>query len=292
MSTVDLVEITLSVLGLIATVLQMMGYSFHNLVYTKGPSRFHKRAVSRTKRMFLVLLIVLLLASLTWSLVDHAVWMVVYQYYPELLKGIGRTLGVSALAILFGTLIGSVCAYIVTAEQRSAWQTVVAAMLEGSIYFLLALPVIIVIFCVYYYSGRMDTLWVVATAALAINLSPFVAKILIGSIRSISKEQIDAARAFGYSDWDIARYFKINYVVSVSLQSLLVEYYTTIKLSSLTAYIGFREVWHLSQDIIKETQDPVTAYIVLALCYVVIVAPIALFADHLERSSRAKRHEA
>jgi ABC-type amino acid transport system permease subunit len=279
--------IVVHVIGITVALLEMMGYRIHVRTGDRSAPRFQKRPVSRLRRFVLVLLTVILVSSLTWLLTASTVWNVVYQYFPELLGGVARTIGVSLLAIFFGTLMGALCAYVITSEATGWWATPIIAVLESAIYLLLALPVIIVIFIIYY-SNRLDKLWIVATMALAVNLSPFVAKILAGSIRSISRDQIDAARAFGYSDWQVTRYFKIKYVIAISAQSLLVEYYTTIKLSSLTAYIGFREVLHVSQDIIKDTQDPVTAYIILAFCYIAIVTPLALVADHLERISRAK----
>lgn len=291
--TFELLGLIIGVLSLALSLLQLhlMGYSLVPFRRTATATTV-RRPWARAKLVLLIFAIVASLLLITWRLLGDTVRATIIRYLPELRMGIARTLAVSAVAILLGTLVGGAVAYVVTSNDRSRWLAAVRGLLEYSIYVMLALPVIVVIYIVYYSMGRVDALWMVATLALAINLSPFVAKILIGSIRSIPRQQIEAARAFGYKDRDIARFFKIRYVVAVSAQSLLVEYYTTIKLSSLTAAIGYAEVLHVSQDIIKETQDPVTAYIVLALCYTAIVMPLAVFADYLERSSRAKRHEA
>jgi polar amino acid transport system permease protein len=129
----------------------------------------------------------------------------------------------------------------------------------------------------------MNSFFWASVIALSINLSPFVAKIISASIRNISQEQIDSATVFGYSLKQINWYFKFGFVVRTSLQPLLVEYYTTIKLSSFAGIIGLGEIYHVSQDIIKETQDPITSYIILASCYVIIVTPFAVLADFLEQ---------
>jgi ABC-type amino acid transport system permease subunit len=269
--------------GIVSVLLRLAGYSPLDLFRRRGD--LTKRPVSTATRLAYASLLVVATSLLTWLIAGDGVWSVVRQNYPLLLAGIGKTLAVSLLAIFFGTLLGSFAAYILTKESHSPWLTAAKVLIESSVYLLLALPAILIIFLTYYgWSIRWNALWFIATVALAVNLSPFVAKIVAGSLNSISKEQIAAARAFGYSEWQIFKFFKVKYVILTSAQSLLVEYYTTIKLSSLTAYIGFGEVLHASQDIIKETQDPVTAYAVLALCYAAIVLPVALVADHFNRN--------
>ena len=118
---------------------------------------------------------------------------------------------------------------------------------------------------------------------MSINLLPFVAKIITGSIREIHQDQLNSAIAFGYSPWQVTRYFKLGFVIRHSFQPLLVQYYTTIKLSSFAGLIGLTEIYHASQEIIKETQDPTTSYFVLASAYVIIVTPFAILADYFER---------
>ena len=161
------------------------------------------------------------------------------------------------------------------------FSTLIDSPIMSLIYVLLGIPALVLLY-VTYYSGIQSIFWA-AVIALSINLSPFVAKIVSASIRNISPEQIDSAIAFGYSPRQITKYFKIGFVIRTSLQPLLVEYYTTIKLSSFAGLIGLAEIYHASQEIIKETQDPITSYIVLAGCYVLIVTPFAILADYLEQ---------
>jgi ABC-type amino acid transport system permease subunit len=68
-----------------------------------------------------------------------------------------------------------------------------------------------------------------------------------------------------------------------SLQPLLVQWFTTIKLSSLASVIGVTEVLHRSQQVIRETYQTELSYTILVLCYVLIVIPVALLADRYER---------
>lgn len=205
----------------------------------------------------------------------------VRAYWRILEKGIWLTIAVSLISILCGSVIGTLAALVITRRKGVLFSTLIDSPIMSVIYVLLGIPALVLLYLTYY-SGMQSIFWS-AVIALSINLSPFVAKIVSASIRNISQEQIDSAIAFGYSPRQITKYFKIGFVLRTSLQPLLVEYYTTIKLSSFAGLIGLAEIYHASQEMIKETQDPITSYIVLAGCYVLIVTPFAILADYLEQ---------
>lgn len=206
---------------------------------------------------------------------------IIRKYWSLIETGVILTIMVSVLSIILGTVAGVVIALIIAWKKSVLISTLLDSPVMSSIYVLLGVPALILLYLTYYL-GIQSIFWA-AVIALSINLTPFVAKIVAESIRNISQEQIDSATAFGYSPLQIALYFKIGFVIRHSLQPLLVEYYTTIKLSSFAGLIGLTEIYHASQEIIKETQDPVTSYIVLASAYVIIVTPLAIIADYLER---------
>jgi ABC-type amino acid transport system permease subunit len=199
----------------------------------------------------------------------------------ELLRGVVVTFQVSILAIFFGTILGVLASLFLTRKKNNQFLTLFDSAITAFVYILLSVPALVLLF-ISHYSGIIDSVFWASVIALSINLFPFVTKIVTASINNISQEQIDAATAFGYNNRQITSYFKISFVVRSSLQSLLVEYYTTIKLSSLAGYIGLIETFHVSQDIIKDTQDPISGYIILSICYFILVAPIAVYADYRE----------
>lgn len=201
--------------------------------------------------------------------------------------GIKCTFLVSIVSIVCGSTVGILGALVITRKKGNIFLTLIDSSIMSVIYILLGIPALVLLYLIYY-SGINISVFTASAIALSINLSPFVAKIVAASIRNISQEQIDSATAFGYSQKQITRYFKIGFVVRNSIQSLLVEYYTTIKLSSLAGLISLVEIYHVSQDIIKDTQDPISSYIILSICYIIIVTPIAVLVDYLENRWRSK----
>lgn len=202
-------------------------------------------------------------------------------YSSLIWTGIILTFLVSLLSIVFGTIGGVVLALVIAKRKTTALSMVVDSPTLSFIYVLLGIPALVLLYLTYY-SGVHSIFWS-AVIALSINLLPFVAKIITGSIREIHQDQLNSAIAFGYSPWQVTRYFKLGFVIRHSFQPLLVQYYTTIKLSSFAGLIGLTEIYHASQEIIKETQDPTTSYFVLASAYVIIVTPFAILADYFER---------
>lgn len=208
------------------------------------------------------------------------VFELIHENYLAIFDGIKCTFLISSFSIFFGSLIGIIAALLITQKKTYLFSITIDSAIMSLIYILLGIPALVLLYLTYY-GLNLLSFWA-SIVALSINLSPFVAKIVIASIMNISQEHIDSAHMFGYSPRQITRYFKIDFVVRNSLQPLLVEYYTTIKLSSFAGLIGLWEIYHVSQDINKETQNPIASYIILAICYVLIVTPFAVLADFLE----------
>ena len=241
------------------------------------------------KAIVVPLLILIICVPIVIYYTAHSkAYIIARNHWGELKDGLWMTIRVSVASILFGTGLGILSALFITRGGKRNSNTLYGSGVRGIVYILLSVPALVLLYIVYFFS-HINSVLVVSILALSINLTPFVGKIVANSIDNISEDQINAATAFGYSRWQIAMNFKIGYVLRNSLQPLLVEYYTTIKFSSLAGFIGLTESFHVSQDIIKETQDPISGYIILTCCYIILVMPLAIIADHFERKWKSKQ---
>ncbi len=276
-------DITLSLVS-ISVELLVIAFAVHH-IYSDWKKSKNSSGDFDEKLSFKIYLLSLIIISggtlVILQFKNPKVFELIYANSNIILWGIYYTVLVSLCSIFFGSLIGTIAALLIAQKKTYSLSIIVNSSLMALIYILLGIPALVLLYLTYY-SNPARAFLGASIIALSINLSPFVAKIVLASIRNISQEHIDSALAFGYSPWQITRYFKINFVIRNSLQPLLVEYYTTIKLSSFAGLIGLSEIYHVSQDLIKETQDPMTAYIILAICYVFIVTPFAILADFLE----------
>jgi len=270
---------------LLVVELTVIGLTVYHLISPRRKARKEESAEKPYQPSFV--LIIATLATLAVVLVGLMIQfnprpLETIRTYASLIKtGIILTFLVSLLSIVFGTIGGVVLALLIAKRKRTALSMIVDSPTLSLIYVLLGIPALVLLYLTYY-SGVHSIFWS-AVIALSINLLPFVAKIITGSIREINQDQLNSAIAFGYTPWQVIRYFKLGFVIRHSFQPLLVQYYTTIKLSSFAGLIGLTEIYHASQEIIKETQDPATSYFVLASAYVIIVTPFAILADYFER---------
>lgn len=211
------------------------------------------------------------------------------KYLPAFTSGIFYTLLVSFFAIILGTALGALMALILASGRQSIGTKTLKFFVRIYIYSFLAIPALVLIIMFYYnsYISYLNSV-VASILALGLNLSPFAAKVIYSGIRNIPPTYLKAAKAFGYNNRQIILKFKLPLVKQNSMQPLLVQWFTTVKLSSLASVIGVTEVLHRSQQIIRETYRTELAYVVLIFCYVIIVIPISLIADHLEKVAKER----
>lgn len=214
-------------------------------------------------------------------------WGVVLQ---SIGAAVWMTLRLSGVAIAGGTLLGVALALVLASRRMTLWFRFVRTLTHGYVYVLLAIPALVLIVMLHY-NGYVTLRSAVVTAAvaLALNLSPFVAKIVAEAIAAIPKEQILAAEAAGYSSWRIAYQFKFKLTLRNSGEALLVQWITTVKLSSLASVIGVTEILHTTQQIIRQTYLTEIGYISMAVAYLSIVFPLAFAWDRI--AARLRRTE-
>lgn len=194
------------------------------------------------------------------------------EYYAAFLEGILNTIFISAVSIFIGTLIAIVIAQVVTANSEKTIFKTLKTILNLYIQLFLAVPALVLIVFIYYGSIGFNLNAVLSSIiALSINLSPFAAKIIISAINNIEEEYIETAISFGYSEIDILRKFKIPIIYKYSIAPLLVQWITTIKLSSLSSVIGVSEILFQSGAVITETYKTETVYLITIICYLVII---------------------
>lgn len=212
------------------------------------------------------------------------------EYSKAFLWGIACTIGVSAGAIAIGTILGVLIGIFISRAHTSALARFVAGASRAYVYSALAVPALALILIVYY--NRYTTYLTATTAAilaLALNLAPFIAKIVSAAIQNIDPKYLEAAEAFGFSARQIDRRFRLPLASRGSMQPVIVEWITTIKLSSLASIIGVTEILYQSQQVIRETYLTGEVYAVLVFCYMCIVIPLSLIGDYYDYLSKRDR---
>lgn len=214
------------------------------------------------------------------------------DYFPAFSSGLINTFLISAISIFWGTILGMLLGLVLASKRNTVKIKLLRFVLKGYVYTFLAIPALVLII-ILYYNNILSYLNSVAAAiiALSLNLSPFAAKIIASGINNIPEKYINAARVLGYNSKQIVFKFKIPMIKRNSLQPLLVQWFTTVKLSSLASVIGVTEALHRSQQVIRETYQTESAYIILVICYMFIVVPISITADYYDKKFNISRSQ-
>lgn len=192
------------------------------------------------------------------------------------------TIGLSLSVIIVGSILGGALVSGLKSRVRLA-RVVCRAYVDVA----RAIPALVLIGTLYFCLPIVLNIRVTAVQstfiALTLNLAPFVAECIRGGIESIPTSQYESACVMGFDGWRRTRYIIGPQVIRRVLPSLVGEYATTLKLTSLAATIGVPEIWHVTSQVITATSLPLEARIVGASLYVVITLPllwISLVLEH------------
>ncbi len=162
------------------------------------------------------------------SIID--VWL---EYYPIFLKGALGTLEFAAIAVFFGTLIGTLIAIMHLSKfQVLQWiAKIYTTVLRGT-------PLLVQMYMAYFFIPMAFPVLdlpkeVCVVLSMVLNSSAYVSEIIRGGILSVDKGQTEAARSLGMSASHCMTKIILPQAVKAILPSLAGEYIAMIKETSL-----------------------------------------------------------
>ena len=109
-----------------------------------------------------------------------------------------------------------------------------------------------------------------AVIALSIYTSAFIAEDIRSGVRSIPKEQMEAARSSGFSYLRSMRYIILPQAVRLTIPPLINQFLNLMKNSSLAMTIGVVELTYQARQVESYTFRGFEAFTAATLVYVVI----------------------
>lgn len=216
----------------------------------------------------------------------------VWEYRWVLGESIWVTLQISLAAILLGTLIGIVMGCIRHYANPRSLMFPLWATATSYVYLFLSIPALVFMLWLYYclpLFGIQISAYQTAILALGLNLSPFAAEIFRSGLANIPQGELGAAQAIGYTRLQTVSLFMVPQIFRNSVPPMMNQYYTTIKLSSLASIIGVFEIVNTSQEVINSTYRTLEVYTAVALCYAIIIVPLAVISKQYEKRVLIKR---
>lgn len=210
------------------------------------------------------------------------------SYWEVIFKGLGVTLALSALSIVFTTLLGTLLGVVLSRPNK--------LVKSASILFVDAIrsiPLLVLILFVYYLFPalgftKVPAFWT-ALVAIVVNHSAFFGDIVRGSLEGVPKGLMLSARSLGFSKKDALKRILLPEVYRETFPAITLLYISIIKMTSLASVIAVYEVTHVGNWIISYTYKPLEVYTLIAALYLIIVMPLTLLSRKIEKSAYFKR---
>ena len=203
-----------------------------------------------------------------------------FNILPTLLVGAKMTIQLTAVSVLFGTIIGLFVGIARVSRNRLIrWlATAYVEVIRGT-------PLLVQLYIVYF--GLVNVLdlgqyWS-AILAFSINSGGYVAEIVRGGIQSIDKGQMEAARSLGMTYGQAMRYIILPQAVKRILPPLGNEFIILMKDSSLVSIIALEELTRKGQIILTRNYKAFETYGAVAIVYLVMTLALSQLVRYMER---------
>ena len=204
------------------------------------------------------------------------------KYYPVYLSGIWGTLWISAVTVLFGTVLGMLVALLRMSKARvlNLLADVYVEILRGTpvllqlYFFWLGLPKLLPL-------ELTDTQCIVV--ALVINASAYISEIIRAGINAVDKGQWEAARSIGLSNVHVMTHVILPQAVKNILPALCNEFISTVKGTSLASVFFVGELMTAYKTVQSATFLALQSLIIVGVIYFVLNFILSRLLKVLER---------
>lgn len=201
-------------------------------------------------------------------------WNVIFENYGVFLEGARRTLYLSALGVVFGTLIGMFIGLLRSQKPTNWLLRALYSIASFYVELMRGTPFIVQLYLVYYGAPMLFGInipeWPAGIAAISLNSGAYVSEIFRAGIQSIDKGQMEAGRSLGLTWWQSMRQIILPQAVRRSLPPLGNEFITLIKESSIVSVIGIQELTFKGNIVKSATYAPFEAMLAVAVLYLIM----------------------
>ena len=203
-----------------------------------------------------------------------------------LTQGLGVTIGLflatSLIGVLVGVLWGVIRFYRVPVLMQII--TFVSEILKNS-------PVLVQLFLVFFgFPGLLKINVTPVTAALitlSLNTAAFVYVIAVSAIESIGRDQVEAARVFGLTRWQVLRHVIAPQAAAFSIGPLTALLVNQLQVTSLISVIGVMDLAKIGANLNLRTLKPFIVWTAVGILYYIAAKLVAMLGSAIEKRLRA-----
>ena len=210
-----------------------------------------------------------------------------FNYLLYLLKGMGWTLVLSALAFVLGGFGGALVMFarISRIAFVRAFAIVYIQIIQGT-------PLLIVLFVVYFglsIIGIELPPLVAAGISLMIYCSAFLGEIWRGCVEAVPRTQSEASECLAMSRWQSLIFVILPQAVRIATPSTVGFMVQVVKGTSLASVVGFVELTRAAQILNNSIFEPFLVFGIAGFFYFSICYPLSAWSRALERKLNVGR---
>jgi polar amino acid transport system permease protein len=262
-----------------------------------GTGAIHSVPVRHPGQAIAGVLILLALGSLMWSVItnDNIRWEIVFENLTgaTVLRGLGVTLLLTAIAMLMGLALG-----VVLAIARLSKNRVMQAVSSGYIWFFRGTPLLVQLllwFNLALFFPRLGfgdfsvdtnviiTAFGAAILGLGLNEGAYMAEIVRGGIQSVNRGQIEAASALGMRQRHVTWRIVLPQAMRVIIPPIGNNLITMLKMTSLVSVIAVPDLLNRAQAISAKNFYVFELLIVATLWYLLMTTIFTILQMQLEK---------
>ena len=205
-----------------------------------------------------------------------------WSYRSLILIGLGVTIAYTIGTILLGLVVG-----LVTGLLRLSKNVLITAPLVAYIEVFRCTPLLVQIVWFYYalpvVLGIDIPAHVAATLVLSLYTGAFYAEIIRGGVNSIERGQWDAARAIGMRRRQVMRWVILPQAIKRMIPPFMNQSIIQLKNTSLVSTIAVADLLYQGTIITAATYRSLEVYTMVAVIYFLVLFPLTLAAQQVER---------
>ena len=219
---------------------------------------------------------------------DYWVYYLIGQYPNGPLGGLALTLVLAALGLVLAFPVGLALALARVSPWRALRWPAMAL-----IYLVRGIPLLMVVFWAYFFlpsvtGVKTDQFWTMLIALVVFDAA-YLAEIVRAGVQGLPKGQMECARSLGLPYLTAMRTVVLPQGLRNSLPSLVNQFISTIKETSLGYIIGLTEVSFIANQINTLTfTKPAEVFGILGLTYFVLCFGLSRLAFWIERRLERK----
>lgn len=199
--------------------------------------------------------------------------------YKKVLEGLLATLEIAVFGLIVGLVLGSLLAIFrllpksKLARILSGFANLYVAIFRGTP---MLVQLLLIHFALFPAMGINISSVIEAIIAFGMNSAAYICEIMRGGILSVEKGQMEAGRAIGLGYAQTMFKIVLPQAVKNVVPTLGNEFIALIKETSIVSFIAVIDLTRAFQNIANSTYEYFVPYIVLALCYLVLVLIVTL----------------